>query len=199
MTRAVRQATVDDVWTIHDVARESWHAAYDDILGADRVDEVVADWYAIGDLESAIMGTNGRENAVFLVSEAPPAEEAAEPWTADDGSADDAANEPRFEADLNAYAHAVPWPEDTSVAFLARLYVRPDDWNEGIGTALLEELEARLMAEFDRLRLAVLAENEIGISFYESRGFHRVETRSSDLGPGLTEHVYEKRLSTGGE
>jgi len=80
--------------------------------------------------------------------------------------------------------------------FLARLYVRPDDWNEGIGTALLERLEADFSTAVDRIRLAVLAANQVGISFYESRGFDRVATRSSDLAAGLEEHVYERQLST---
>ncbi|WP_408957401.1 N-acetyltransferase family protein [Natrinema sp. 74] len=180
MTRAVRHATVDDCWAIHEIARESWHAAYDDVLGARRVDDIVADWYAIGDLESSITGAYGRENAAFLVAEA---------------ASEDAATDSERESALDGFAHAVPWPEDASVAFLARLYVRPDRWNEGVGTALLERLETRLSAEFDRLRLAVLASNDIGISFYESCGFERVATRKSDLGPGLEEHVYEKPLS----
>ena len=88
----------------------------------------------------------------------------------------------------------MPWPEDTAVAFLARVYVRPTVWNEGVGTTLLETVERRCSADFDRLRLAVLAANEIGISFYESRGFDRVETRPSELAAGLEEHVYEKAL-----
>ncbi|WP_254761811.1 GNAT family N-acetyltransferase [Natrinema marinum] len=179
MTRTVRRATVDDCWEIHEVARESWHGAYDDVLGAERVDDVVSDWYAIGDLESAITGTNGRENAVFLVAESATA---------------DAATGTDLEPALEGFAHAVPWPEDASVAFLARLYVRPDRWREGVGTALLEHLETLLSRAFDRLRLAVLASNAVGISFYESRGFERLKTRDSDLGSGLEEHVYEKSL-----
>ncbi|MDF9744482.1 GNAT family N-acetyltransferase [Natrinema salsiterrestre] len=177
MTRVVRRATVDDVWGIHEIARESWHAAYDDVLGSERVDEVVDDWYAFGDLESSITDTNGRDDAAFLVATNPPMPESGD------------------ETDYYGFAHAVPWPEDSSVAFLARLYVEPDSWNDGIGTALLEALEAELSAGFERLRLAVLAANDIGISFYESRGFDRVGTRSSDLGPGFEEHVYETSLS----
>ncbi|ELY68046.1 GNAT family N-acetyltransferase [Natrinema versiforme] len=176
MTRDVRRATVDDVWAVHEVARQSWHAAYDDVLGPETVDEVVDEWYAIGDLESSITEASGRDDAAFLVAENSP--------TAGVGA----------DSDSCGFVHAVPWPEDSSVAFLARLYVRPERWNEGTGTALLEGLETELSAGFDRLRLGVLAANEVGVSFYESRGFDRIRTRSSDLAAGLEEHVYEKRL-----
>lgn len=37
----VRQATPDAAPIIHEIARESWHAAYDDFLGPETVDEVV--------------------------------------------------------------------------------------------------------------------------------------------------------------
>ncbi|OLZ39926.1 GCN5 family acetyltransferase [Natrinema saccharevitans] len=179
MSRTVRPATVDDVWAVHEIARESWHAAYDDVLGSQRVDAVVDEWYAIGDLESSIAAATGREDAAFLVAERPD---------------DDGGDEPRMDADRCGFAHAVPWPEDTSVAFLARLYVHPAVWNEGVGTALLEALEAALAETAERLRLAVLAANDVGIAFYESRGFDRVGTRPSDIGDGLEEHVYERRL-----
>jgi len=180
VSRVVRPATVDDVWAVHEIARESWHAAYDDVLGPDRVDAVVDEWYAIGDLESSIAAATGRDAAAFLV-----AEDSSEP----------PASSAELDANCRGFAHAVPWPEDTSVAFLARLYVRPAVWNEGTGTDLLEALEAALAGTADRLRLAVLAENDVGIAFYESRGFDRVGTRPSDLGDGLEEHVYERRLS----
>ncbi|MFA9417148.1 GNAT family N-acetyltransferase [Natrinema sp. HArc-T2] len=182
MTRVVRQATVDDIWAVHEIARESWHAAYDDVLGPDTVDDVVDDWYTIGDLESAITDTERRNDAAFIVAE-----------TASNAAAADEAG-CRSAPELDGFAHVVPWPENTAVAFLARLYVRPAVWNEGSGTALLETVETGWSAGFDRVRLAVLADNEIGISFYESRGFDRVETRPSGLAAGLEEHVYEKEL-----
>ncbi|ELZ08092.1 GCN5-related N-acetyltransferase [Natrinema thermotolerans DSM 11552] len=179
MSRTVRPATVDDVWAVHGIARESWHAAYDDILGPQRVDTVVDEWYALGDLESSIAAATDREDAAFLVAE---------------GSTDDGEDGTGTGADCHGFAHAVPWPEDTSVAFLARLYVHPAVWSEGVGTALLEALETALERTADRLRLAVLAANDVGIAFYESRGFDRVGTRPSDLGEGLEEHVYERRF-----
>ncbi|SEH16284.1 Acetyltransferase (GNAT) family protein [Natronorubrum sediminis] len=183
MTRVVRRATSDDVWAVHETARESWHAAYDEILGPTLVDEVVDDWYAIGDLESAITDALERENATFLVVE-PEGTERLEP--SDSGS--------DFDGDCLGFAHVVPWPEDRSVAYLARLYIRPDYWRAGAGSSLLERLEADLESSFDRMRLSVLADNEIGISFYESAGFECVDVRSTDLADGLEECVYEKPL-----
>ena len=176
MTRVVRQATVDDRWAVHETARESWHAAYDDVLGPETVDYVVDEWYALTDLESSIAAATGRKDAAFLVAA-----------TASTDGADCRS--------VDGFAHVVPWPENTAVAFLACVYVRPAVWNAGLGTTLLETIERRCAAAFGRLRLAVLAANEIGVSFSESRGFDRVETRPSQLAAGLEEHVYEKRLS----
>lgn len=189
MTRAVRPATTDDVWAIHETARDSWHAAYDGILGPDRVDEVVDDWYAIGDLESAIYGAHSREGVAFLV-----AEPGSDPASRTDRPTD---RDRDIDRECVGFAHAVPWPEDSSVAYLARLYVAPDVWGEGTGTALLERLEADLEPSFDRMRLSVLAANDVGISFYESAGFDRVATRETDLAPGLEEYVYERPIERG--
>ncbi|ELY47485.1 GNAT family N-acetyltransferase [Natronorubrum sulfidifaciens] len=175
MTRAVRQATTDDIWAIHVTARESWHAAYDDLLGRETVDDVVDEWYAIGDLESSISDASEREDAVFLIAE--------------DRTVDDA-----FAGDCLGFAQVVPWPEDVSVGYLTRLYVHPDVWGEGVGTALLERLETALERTFDRLRLAVLADNDSGIAFYDAAGFDHVTTRETDLADGLEECVYEKSL-----
>jgi len=182
VTRVVRQATVDDIWAVHEIARESWHAVYDDVLGSETVDDVVDDWYAIGDLESAMTTTESRDDAAFLVAE-----------TASNAAAAHEAG-CRTAPELDGFAHVVPWPEDTAVAFLACLYVRPAVWNEGTGTVLLETLETGLAPGFDRVRLPILTDNAVGISFSESRGFDRVETRSSGLAAGLEEHVYEKEL-----
>ena len=188
MTRDVRPAAPDDAWAIHETARESWHAAYDEILGPDRVDEVVDDWYAIGDLESSIDGASEREDVAFLVAE--PTDDVAS--RARSRPSADRAGE--FDRECTGFAHAVPWPEDASVAYLARLYVSPHVWREGVGTALLTRLEADLERAFDRLRLAVLAANDVGVSFYESAGFERVATRENDLAAGLEEYVYERGI-----
>lgn len=178
MSRDIRQATVEDVWAVHETARKSWHAAYDELLGPERVDEVVDDWYAIGDIESSIAEATDRNNAAFLVADSKTA----------------ASSRTAFDEACDGFAHIVPWPEDGRVGYLVRIYVQPELWGEGVGTALLDHLERDLATVFDRLRAATLADNDVGISFYASRGFEHVETYDSDLAPDLEEYVYEKQL-----
>ncbi|MFU8869859.1 GNAT family N-acetyltransferase [Natronococcus sp.] len=73
----------------------------------------------------------------------------------------------------------VRWGEGTKAfvgpdeAGLKELYVEPDCWGEGIGTALLERCLETLPEEIERLRLEMLAGNEVGRRFYEARGFDR--------------------------
>jgi ribosomal protein S18 acetylase RimI-like enzyme len=92
------------------------------------------------------------------------------------------------------FAHASP--DETGDWHLARIYVDPDRWGEGVGTALLGQVEAALRTRgVEAYRLAVLADNDVGVGFYESRGFERVDTREVELaGVPVTEHWYRKTL-----
>ena len=164
----VRPATPGDAPIVRDIARESWHAAYDDILGPERVDETTDEWYAVDDLEESIADAAARDDVAFLL----------------------AAGDDR---DVVGFAHAGVHPDEESIASLIRLYARPSAWGSGVGTALLERIESELSA-CERLRAVVLADNAVGRSFYESNDFERTETRPSDLEAGLEECVYEKRL-----
>jgi len=178
VSRDIREATTEDVWAIHETARESWHAAYDDLLSPDRVDEIVNEWYAIGDIESSIAEATDRDDVAFLVAE----------------SIDPGPSQSGLGEQCSGFAHVVPWPENDRVGYLARLYVQPELWGEGVGTALLDTLERTVTSVFDRLRAAALADNDVGVSFYESNGFDRVDSYESDLGDELEEYVYEKQL-----
>lgn len=165
---SIRQATPTDAPTIQDVARESWHAAYDDLLGPATVEETIDEWYERPSLETSIDDARNRADAAFLVAE-----------DATDG--------------IVGFVHVIPSREEPSVGSLLRIYVRPRSWGDGVGTALLESLEAAVGPAFDRLRLLVLAENEVGVSFYESNGFERIEARESEF-DDLEEYVYEKPI-----
>lgn len=91
------------------------------------------------------------------------------------------------------FAQATPGDD---VWHLGRIYVDPDRRGEGIGTALLDRVETALDERgVTRYELAVLSENEIGIGFYESRGFERFDERTVELaGVETTEYWYRKRL-----
>ena len=130
------------------------------------VDEILADWYAPDSLRENVTD----DNHVFLVAVR--------------------------SGDIVGFADACRWNDAPDVAVLARIYVHSDHWNDGIGGMLLARIEFLLGERgFDRLRLVVFAENDVGVSFYESSGFDRVETRDEAIdGETHTEYIYKKVL-----
>lgn len=165
MSVTVRPADVDDAQAIQAVGRAAWHAAYDDVFGAERVDRVVSQWWAVESLRGAATAAE----RVFLV-------------------ASDA-------AEVVGVAEAVPDTGERGTYRLGRLYVHPDTWGEGVGTRLVDELLDRLPSRAERLRLVVLAENPTGVSFYEGYGFERVDERTGETDSvEHREYVYELSL-----
>lgn len=79
----------------------------------------------------------------------------------------------------------VRWGEETkdfvgeNGAGLKEIYVEPEYWGEGIGTALLERGLDALPEDVERVRLEMLEGNETGHRFYAARGFAR--TGSSEF------------------
>ncbi|MFC4448830.1 GNAT family N-acetyltransferase [Halorussus aquaticus] len=172
----VRPATTGDVGDVRRVARESWHATYDDILGAEAVESVVDDWYDLFALRQSVE----REDGLFLVAER-------------EGDGGDA------ETELIGFAQSVLGDEeraDDAAAQLPRIYVHPDHWDEGVGSAMLDRVEAWAADRgAERLRLLVLADNEVGNAFYERRGYRAVGERESEFeGETVTDYVREKEL-----
>ena len=73
-----------DASAIEQVARESWHAAYDDFLGEDTVREVVNEWYDCDGLRDSA----GDDDQVLVVA------------------TDESEN-----TDVRGFAHAAPDPD----------------------------------------------------------------------------------------
>ncbi|MFC6716510.1 GNAT family N-acetyltransferase [Natrialbaceae archaeon GCM10025810] len=182
-----RTARREDALAIRRIARAGWHAAYGEFLGHDRIDAIVDRWYEPSRLEGQVVDAAARDDTVFLIAQE---DEFA--------TGDDDRDGVRGEGSAVGFAYAGPWQKDDSIAFLYRIYVHPGRWGDGIGTALLERVVDDLEDHFDRLRLTVLADNEVGVSFYESRGFDRLERRDARLGDDesddLEEYVYERPL-----
>lgn len=80
-------------------------------------------------------------------------------------------------------------------ADLKELYVHPDRWGEGVGTALLEAGLDRLPADVAAVRLETLSGNERAAAFYEARGFERTGDHTVDIGgEQYPADVYTRRL-----
>lgn len=71
--------------------------------------------------------------------------------------------------------------DEANVMRLGALYVDPDRWNEGIGSALLNEFETVCEElEVEAIQFEVLSENEIGMAFYRTHGYPVVAERETD-------------------
>lgn len=72
---------------------------------------------------------------------------------------------------------------DEGEAWLPRIYVAPEHWGSGHGSALLERVAGDLAdRDPERLQLVVLADNDVGRFFYEGHGFSVEERRTGEIG-----------------
>lgn len=87
------------------------------------------------------------------------------------------------ERDENIVGYVSGGPSnEANVATLGAIYVDPDYWNEGIGTALLREFEEFCRRRnYETVRFLVLSENDIGESFYRKQGYEIIEKQETDL------------------
>jgi ribosomal protein S18 acetylase RimI-like enzyme len=98
------------------------------------------------------------------------------------------------------YAGATGDGAGPDTACLASVYVTPERWDEGVGTALLRAVAERLRARgFERLRATVLAENDIGRAFYDRRGFDPVDSHEERIGGTACAALVVERPLPGGD
>lgn len=159
----IRPARANDAPAIREIAAAAWREVHAPIVGAERVEAVLDDWYAPEGLREAAAG-----DAPFVVAE--------------------------IDGTIAGFAQGHRDGDDSALFHLVRIYVRPDRWGEGVGTALLGRVaEAARERGADRMRLGVMAENDRARRFYEARGFERVGDRRDDR-LDVTAVVYERAL-----
>ena len=205
----VRPATPDDAAAVSDVAEAAWWETYPGVLDPDAVQAALAELYDEAFLREVL---EEREDLLFVVCEVRSEGEPGSGRTASlarversetrelserrpqgavsRGSRESAADD----REIVGFATAQQtWADEVAVH---TVYVHPDRWAEGVGTALLEEIEASARAaDADRLRAGVLSGNHVGRSFLESRGFERVETETAEVaGETVPEDVFEREL-----
>lgn len=161
----IREGVAADVEAIRAVATAAWHAAYDDILGPETVTERLADWYD----PAAVRGYFAESSvSVFVATDA-------------NGAVVGYAFCRLFEADDRLH--------------LTAIYVHPDRWGEGIGSALISRVET-VGRDYgaETVDLVVLADNGVGRSFYERRGYELMETSDDTVDEDVTELRYAKSI-----
>jgi ribosomal protein S18 acetylase RimI-like enzyme len=161
----VRPAHQADVPGIQDVADEAWHAAYDDILGADVVDEVLDEWYVDDAIEEGV-SHDAQDFAVAVSDETVV------------GYVHVGPHPPRRVHQLyRLYVHPDHWDEGIGKALLA------------------EAEQALYDRDLNGYEVEVYADNERAVGFFEGTGFERVEEDETTFwGVTLTEYIYRKRL-----
>lgn len=92
------------------------------------------------------------------------------------------------------FAHAVL---DDETGVVLRLYVHPDHRGSGVGTDLFGYVRETLLEhDVEAIRAMVLAENDLGNSFYRGLGFEQVDGGETVIGgDSYTENTYELRPS----
>lgn len=163
MSVEVRPARAADVEAIREVAERAWHAAHAPIVGPDRVEAFLEEFYDADSFRSLI----------------------ADDATIVDVAADEGGTVVGFTA-------AGPSEDSPATFDLDRIYVRPDRWGEGIGGRLLDRVEREASRRGgERVELGVMAENERAVRFYESAGYRRVDEVYDDF-VDATSYVYAK-------
>lgn len=107
----VRSAGGADLPRVAALLGRSWHATYDAIYGAEKVDEITASWHSLESLEQRL----ARPHSEFVL--------------ADDGSR------------IGGMAYAAMDKDEGDVVHLHQLYVEPGLVGQGIGRDLFAEIE----------------------------------------------------------
>lgn len=167
----LREATVDDVEGIRDVARRSLDASYEPVLGPDRIEQGIETWYAAEALEDEIADP---ERPVFVATE---------------------------DETVVAFAQSYLASRRETVGEIDWIHVAPEHRGKGIGSRLLEHVERELRNRgATRLEGRALAANETGSAFYDQEGYSDAGERDVEIGgKTFAERLYVKFVAAEGE
>ena len=107
----VRTASARDLEKVRVLLHETWHATYDSLYGAAKVDEIHAAWHSTAALKTRLE----KKDSEFVV--------------ADDGK------------EIGGIGYAALSEETAKVAVLYMLYVHPSAQRQGVGRDIFAELE----------------------------------------------------------
>ena len=137
----IRKATVDDVETIREIARQTWWDTYSHILAEEQLRFMLGDIYSVKKITSQI--NNDIQTFLLLVED----------------------------EKTVAFAAYSPREEDPQIYKLHKLYCLPQTQGKGYGKILIQEvINKTLQAGVHVLELNVNRNNK-AITFYERLGF----------------------------
>lgn len=160
-----REAIPEDAEAVQRVARQSWHEAYDGIIGEEAVEEKINEWYDIHALEESIE----HEDSPMLVAADNDIIGFAQGGPSEDGPADVCL--------WRIYALPAYWGDGVGTTLLNKL-------------CSILRLEGH-----DSIWLSVMAENSVGRAFYAKHGFETHEKQTIELaGQEVTDMILIRDL-----
>jgi len=165
MTYIIRQATLNDVATIIDLAERTWWPSYSPILEKEQISFMLNEIYSIEKITSQI--ETGAQTYLLLVEDNKPV----------------------------AFAGYSPRDEDPDIYKLHKLYCLPETQGKGYGKILINEVMNKTVeAGKHTLDLNVNRYNKAK-NFYEKMGFVVAYEEDIAIGPyWMNDYVMRKEL-----
>lgn len=149
---SIREAVVEDVDAVRQVAKASWGTDYDGVLTRETVETAVTDWYAPERIEAEL----GAERTVVLVGER--------------------------DEEIVGFAHATWSEEDANGYILRIYVHPDHRREHVGRELLEGTCEALVARGVERINAMVLSENRPGADFYEHFGFEFVDEQPTRIG-----------------
>lgn len=162
----IREADMENLNTIRQLAHEIWPVAYGKLLGAGQLKYMLDKFYSVAALEHQVKVL---QHQFIIISEG--------------------------EMPVG-FASFSQHKDDTGIYHLNKIYVLPAQQGKNIGTQILDYIIDRIKADgASFLQLNVNRHNK-ALHFYEKYGFKIIREEDIDIGEGyfMNDYVMELRL-----
>ncbi len=162
---SIRQATINDVEIIRQIAEKTWWPTYSSLLAKEQISYMLGEIYSVENITSQLI--NNTQTYLLLVED----------------------------ERVVAFAAYSPREEDPEIYKLHKLYCLPETQGKGYGKVLINEVANKtLKAGKHTLDLNVYRHNKAK-DFYEKMGFHIAYEEDIPLGIyWLHDYVMRKEL-----
>ena len=162
---SIRQATINDLETIRQIAEDTWWVAYSPILEKEQISFMLNEIYSVEKITQQL--NSGSQIYLLLIEDDKPV----------------------------AFAAYSPREEDPDIYKLHKLYCLPETQGKGYGKTLINEVENKTIeAGKNTLDLNVNRYNKAK-TFYEKMGFSVAYEQDIAIGPyWMNDYVMRKEL-----